>query len=142
MAAVPKSLGALPPFVLQYDPSNAPVVQVVVTGEGYTGPQLYDYAFNNIEPLLEGISGVACAAPDGGRLRQINVVVDPLKAQARNLTATDIAEAVRKSNSPAVRRIHRTEFRCERVHERRAASGQDNWGGDREGRERRPGARE
>ena len=59
------------------DPSNAPVVQVVVTGAGYTGPQLYDYAFNNIEPLLEGISGVASAAVDGGRMRQINVVVDP-----------------------------------------------------------------
>jgi multidrug efflux pump subunit AcrB len=99
MAAVPKSLGVLPPFVLQYDPSNAPVCQVVVTGEGYTGPQLYDYAFNNIEPLLEGISGVASAAPDGGRLRQINVVVDALKAQARNLTAVDVSEAVGKSNA-------------------------------------------
>ena len=30
MAAVPKSLGVLPPFVLQFDPSNAPVVQVTV----------------------------------------------------------------------------------------------------------------
>jgi multidrug efflux pump subunit AcrB len=99
MAAVPKSLGVLPPFVLQYDPANAPVCQVVVTGEGYTGPQLYDYAFNNIEPLLEGISGVASAAPDGGRLRQINVVVDPVKAQARNLTAIDVAAAVRTSNA-------------------------------------------
>ena len=98
MAAVPKSLGVLPPFVLQYDPSNAPVVQVVVTGEGYTGPQLYDYAFNNIEPLLEGITGVASAAPDGGRMRQINVVVDPAKAQARELTSADIAAAVSKSN--------------------------------------------
>ena len=84
MAAIPKSLGVLPPFVLQYDPSNAPVVQVVVSGAGYTGPQLYDYAFNNIEPLLEGIHGVASAAPDGGRMRQINVVVDPMKAQARS----------------------------------------------------------
>src|SRR5580700_7970112 len=99
MAAIPKSLGVLPPFVLQYDPSNAPVVQVVVTGEGYTGPQLYDYAFNNIEPLLEGIPGVASAAPDGGRLRQINVVVDPLKAQARNLTALDVSRAVSASNA-------------------------------------------
>src|SRR5208283_3762684 len=50
MAAVPKSLGVLPPFVLQYDPSNAPVVQVVVTGVGYTSPQLYDYAMNYVEP--------------------------------------------------------------------------------------------
>jgi multidrug efflux pump subunit AcrB len=99
MAAVPKSLGVLPPFVLQYDPSNAPVCQVVVTGAGYTGPQLYDYAFNSIEPLLEGISGVASAAPDGGRLRQINVVVDPVKAQSRRLTATEVAAAVSSSNA-------------------------------------------
>ncbi len=99
MAAVPKSLGVLPPFVLQYDPSNAPVVQVVVTGAGYTGPQLYDYAFNAIEPLLEGIPGVASAAPDGGRQRQINVVVDPVKAQARKVTSADVAAAVGKSNA-------------------------------------------
>ncbi len=99
MAAVPKSLGVLPPFVLQYDPSNAPVCQVVISGAGYTGPQLYDYAFNNIEPLLEGISGVASAAPDGGRLRQINVIVDPVKAQARRLTATEVAAAVASSNA-------------------------------------------
>jgi multidrug efflux pump subunit AcrB len=99
MAAVPKSLGVLPPFVLQYDPSNAPVAQVVVSGAGYTGPQLYDYAFNNIEPLLEGISGVASAAPDGGRQRQINVVVDPTKAQARQVTTQEIAQAVSNSNA-------------------------------------------
>ncbi len=99
MAAIPKSLGVLPPFVLQYDPSNAPVVQVVVSGAGYTGPQLYDYAFNFVEPLLEGIHGVASAAPDGGRMRQINVVVDPMKAQARRVTAEDVAAAVAKSNA-------------------------------------------
>jgi multidrug efflux pump subunit AcrB len=99
MAAIPKSLGVLPPFVLQYDPSNAPVVQVVVSGGGLTGPQLYDYAFNFIEPVLEGISGVASAAVDGGRMRQINVVVDPAKAQARNLTAADISSAVAQANA-------------------------------------------
>ncbi|PWU25058.1 MAG: hypothetical protein C5B48_03235 [Candidatus Rokuibacteriota bacterium] len=99
MAAVPKSLGVLPPFVLQFDPSNAPVVQVAVWGEGFSGPQLYDYAFNNIEPQLEGISGVASAALNGGRQRQINVVVDPIKAQARGLTAEDVADAVHDSNA-------------------------------------------
>jgi multidrug efflux pump subunit AcrB len=99
MAAVPKSLGVLPPFVLQYDPSNAPAVQVVVSGGGMSGPQLYDYAFNFIEPVLEGISGVASAAVDGGRMRQINVVVDPAKAQARRITSSDIAQAVAQSNA-------------------------------------------
>ncbi len=99
MSAVPKSLGVLPPFVLQYDPSNAPVVQVAVYGGGLSGPQLYDYAFNNIEPSLEGIPGVASAALNGGRQRQINIIVDPTRAQARSLTSTDVASTVALSNA-------------------------------------------
>ncbi len=99
MAAVPKTLGVVPPFVLQYDPANAPAVQVIVTGGGLTGPQLYDYAFNSIQPILEGIPGVASAAPSGGRQRQINVIVDPTAAQARGITATDISNAVASSNA-------------------------------------------
>src|SRR5512135_2199365 len=99
MSAVPKSLGVLPPFVLQYDPSNAPVIQVAVSGEGFTGPQLFDYAQNNIEPVLEGIPGVASAAPNGGRQRQINVIVDRSRAQARGLTSDRIADAVRQANA-------------------------------------------
>jgi multidrug efflux pump subunit AcrB len=99
MAAVPKSLGVLPPFVLQFDPTNAPVLQVVVMGGGLTGPQLYDYAMNNIEPLLEGIPGVASAAPNGGTQRQINVVVDRAAAQSRGVTAEDISAAVAQSNA-------------------------------------------
>jgi len=99
MAAVPKSLGVLPPFVLQYDPANAPVIQVAVYGGGLSGPQLYDYALNDIEPLLEGISGVASASVNGGTVRQINVVVDAGKAQARGLTSSDVAAAVGRANA-------------------------------------------
>lgn len=73
MSAVPKSLGVLPPFVLQFDPSNAPVAQVAVYGGGLPSPKLYDYALNQIEPLLEGIPGVASASLNGGRQRQINL---------------------------------------------------------------------
>src|SRR5262249_38702431 len=85
MSAVPKSLGILPPFVLQYDPSNAPVVQVAVYGGGLSGPQLYDYAQNEVEPLLEGISGVASASVNGGRQRPVNAVRDPRQAPAADL---------------------------------------------------------
>jgi multidrug efflux pump subunit AcrB len=99
MAAVPKSLGVLPPFVLQYDPSNAPVVQVTVSGGGLSGPQLYDYALNYIEPILEGISGVASASINGGRQRQINVIVDLSSAQARGITSSDVAAAVAQANA-------------------------------------------
>ncbi|HZZ83616.1 MAG TPA: efflux RND transporter permease subunit [Anaeromyxobacteraceae bacterium] len=99
MSTVPKTLGVLPPFVLQYDPSNQPVVQVAVSGGGLVGPQIYDYAINNIEPVLEGIPGVASAAPNGGRVRQINVVVDPASSQARAVTSSEVAAAVARSNA-------------------------------------------
>lgn len=99
MSSVPKTLGIIPPFILQYDPSNAPVLQVAVYGKGISAAQLYDYAANNIEPLIEGIPGVASAAPDGGKERQINVVVDPAKAAARGLSSSDIAKAVDKANA-------------------------------------------
>src|SRR5258705_9971688 len=99
MAAIPKSLGVIPPFVLQYDPSNAPVIQVAVSGGGLSGPQLYDYAYNHIEPLIEGIPGVASASVDGGRMRQINVVVDPVRAQGRGVTSSDVASAVSRANA-------------------------------------------
>ncbi|HEX4459183.1 MAG TPA: efflux RND transporter permease subunit [Polyangia bacterium] len=99
MAGAPKSLGLLPPFVLQYDPSNAPVCQVVITGSGYTSSQLYDYAQNHVEPMIEGIDGVGSAPVDGGRPRQINVVVDPVKALARHITAEDVAAAVSRANA-------------------------------------------
>ena len=99
MAGAPKSLGLLPPFVLQYDPSNAPVCQIVITGAGFSGSQLYDYAQNYIEPQIEGIDGVGSAPVDGGRPRQINVVVDPVKSATRHVTAEDIAAAVSRSNA-------------------------------------------
>jgi len=99
MSSVPKSLGVLPPFVLQYDPSNAPVVQIAISGGGLSGPQLYDYAQNTIEPIIEGIPGVASASVNGGRQRQINVIVDPVRARARGVTAEEVAEAVRRSNA-------------------------------------------
>lgn len=99
LSSVPKSLGVVPPFVLQFDPTNAPVIEVAVSGGGMTGPQLYDYAQNEIEPRLEGIGGVASAAPNGGRERQINVVVDPRAAASRGLTTGEVAQAVARANA-------------------------------------------
>ncbi|WP_394823137.1 efflux RND transporter permease subunit [Pendulispora albinea] len=99
MSSVPKSLGVVPSFVLQYDPTNAPVVQIAVYGGGLSGPRIYDYAANVIEPVLEGIPGVASAAPDGGRERQINVVVDPVRASARGITGAEVSAAVARANA-------------------------------------------
>jgi multidrug efflux pump subunit AcrB len=99
MSSVPKTLGIIPPFILQYDPSNAPVIQIAVHGQGLTPAQLYDYAANNVEPLIEGIPGVASASVNGGKERQINIVVDPVKATARGLSSSDVAKAIERANA-------------------------------------------
>jgi len=99
LSSVPKTLGIIPPFILPYDPSNAPIMQIAVYGGGLTAAQLYDYAANNVEPLIEGIAGVASASPNGGKERQINVVVDPAKAAARGLASGDVAKAIERSNA-------------------------------------------
>ncbi len=124
MSAVPKSLGVLPPFVLQYDPSNAPVVQVAVAGGGLTGPQLYDYALNNIEPLLEGIPGVASAshqrrpaAPDQRRRRPGQ------GAGARRHLDRRRRRGARLERALALGRVHLAQVRRQRLHQRRARRG-------------------
>ncbi|MDF2694129.1 MAG: Cobalt-zinc-cadmium resistance protein CzcA, partial [Labilithrix sp.] len=99
MSSVPKTLGIIPPFILQYDPSNAPVMQIAVSGGGLSASQIYDYAANNVSPLIEGIPGVASASVNGGKERQINVVVDPVKAAARGLSSSDVAKAIERSNA-------------------------------------------
>ncbi|MFT3707268.1 MAG: efflux RND transporter permease subunit [Archangium sp.] len=99
MSSVPKTLGVIPPFVLQYDPSNAPIAQIAVYGGNLSAPQIYDYAANVVEPRIEGIAGVASASPNGGRERQINVVVDPTRAAALGVTSSDVAQAVERSNA-------------------------------------------
>jgi multidrug efflux pump subunit AcrB len=76
MSSVPKTPGVLPPFVRQYDPSNAPVVQVAVHGGGLRGPELHDFAVNTVEPILEGIPGVASVSPNGGTLPTQFVAID------------------------------------------------------------------
>jgi multidrug efflux pump subunit AcrB len=42
---------------------------------------------------------VASASINGGRQRQINVIIDPVKAQARGITSDDVARAVHESNA-------------------------------------------
>jgi multidrug efflux pump subunit AcrB len=65
--------GIKQPFIVRFDLSNLPVVLVTASGGGLDERQLYDLAYNTIEPQLERLGGVASASVDGGRVRQITV---------------------------------------------------------------------
>ena len=43
------------------------------SGGGLDEKQLYDLAYNTVEPQIEQLPGVASANVDGGKIRQITV---------------------------------------------------------------------
>ena len=97
MQALPP--GVSQPFVLKFDVANIPVAQVVVRGGGLDARQLYDVAFNAIEPQLERIPGVSQAFVRGGLVRQFNVNVDPHRLGAAGLSLPDVAGAITRFNA-------------------------------------------
>ncbi len=90
--------GIQQPFVLKFDITNIPVAQVAVSGEGLDERQLYDIAYNTIEPQLERLPGVANATVGGGKTREIEVKVQADALRARGLGILDVVDAVRTSN--------------------------------------------
>ena len=90
--------GIQQPFVLKFDITGIPVVSVAVSGEGLDERQLYDLAYNVIEPQLERLPGVASATVGGGKTRETEVMVERDALRARGLGILDVVNAVRSSN--------------------------------------------
>jgi len=81
------------------------------------GPQLYDYALNYIEPLLEGIPGVASASITAAANGRSTSSVDPTRAQARGLTPPMWPVRSRSPCVAALRRAHLAQIRRQRLHQ-------------------------
>ena len=90
--------GILPPYVLKYDASSVPIVQLSLGGTSLSQQQLYDLGQNFIRPQLATINGAAVPLPYGGEQRSIMIDADPLKLAAYHLTNSDISTAINKQN--------------------------------------------
>src|SRR5580704_10089862 len=86
--------GIEPPWVVKYDASSVPVLQLSLTSDRLNEQQLYDYGYYNLRQQLAPIPGVTFPTPDGGKYRQIMVDIDSLKLQSRGLTPADAVNAV------------------------------------------------
>src|SRR5438477_2260615 len=90
--------GIKQPFIVRFDLSNIPVALVTVAGGGLDERQLYDLAYNTIEPQLERLGGVASASVDGGKVRQITVNLNRDQLYAERPSVLDEVRAVTESN--------------------------------------------
>ena len=83
---------------MKFDLSNIPVCLITVSGGGLDEKQLYDLAYNTIEPQIERINGVASANVDGGKIRQIAVNLDRDLLYAKAISVLDVVRSVNDAN--------------------------------------------
>lgn len=89
--------GVSQPVALRFDITNLPVCNIAMSGN-MDERDLYDLAFNTIEPQIEHQPGVASAQVLGGRIREIHVVLNRDRLEALQLPVATVFTAVANSN--------------------------------------------
>jgi multidrug efflux pump subunit AcrB len=90
--------GMTPPNIVQFNASNVPVVQLTMTSDTLPEEKIFDYATNFIRIKLFTIPGLSTPAPYGGKLRQINIDLDPVALAGKGLSPADVVNALQASN--------------------------------------------
>lgn len=91
--------GTLPPVVLKFDASSLPVCLITLKGEGLDETQLHDLGQFNVRNQIAGVPGASVPQPFGGKYRQIQVYVDPVKLEAHQLSPMDVVRSVNQANA-------------------------------------------
>ena len=89
--------GVSQPISLRFDITNLPICNVAVSGD-MDERDLYDLAYNTIEPQIEHLPGVASAQVTGGKIREIHVTLDRNRLEAMNMPVIAVLNAVANSN--------------------------------------------
>jgi multidrug efflux pump subunit AcrB len=90
--------GITPPLILNYDASTVPVIQVTTSGTGLSEQKILDLTQNFMRPALTTIPGVAIPYSYGGKVRQLQLDLNPQALQAKGLSAQDVGVALANQN--------------------------------------------
>jgi len=90
--------GITPPYVLSYNASSVPVLQLSLSSTKLPQRELFDQAQNFIRPQLATVEGAAVPSPYGGKMLQVQVDLDQRAMQQHNVSAEDVLNAVSAQN--------------------------------------------
>jgi multidrug efflux pump subunit AcrB len=90
--------GASPPFIVTYNASSVPILQLALSGKGLSEQQLFDIGANFIRVGLATVQGAVLPAPYGGKQRQIEVDLNIRALQAKGISPSDVVTAVGTQN--------------------------------------------
>lgn len=86
-----------PPQIAKIDPDAAPLLYVAVRGPGEP-QELTQFVDEEIKQRLEGKGGVGSVQILGGREREIQVELDPIRLEAQGLGIADVRSALMREN--------------------------------------------
>ena len=90
--------GSYPPFVLKYDASSVPILQLGLSGQGLSESDLYDDGLQFIRPRLANVKGASVPLPYGGKVKQVMVDLDPNLMFSHHISPVDVGQAVAQQN--------------------------------------------
>jgi multidrug efflux pump subunit AcrB len=90
--------GTTPPFILAYNASSVPILQLALESPSLSETQIFDMANSIVRPALSTIAGASMPYPYGGKQRQVQVDIDPEALRAKGLSAADVSNAIGLQN--------------------------------------------
>jgi multidrug efflux pump subunit AcrB len=91
-------VGTQPPLVMNYSASSVPILQLGLSSDSISESQLNDLGINFVRPQLVTVPGAVVPYPYGGKMRQVQVSLDPALMQQKGLSPQDILSALQQQN--------------------------------------------
>ncbi|HEX4388491.1 MAG TPA: efflux RND transporter permease subunit [Steroidobacteraceae bacterium] len=91
--------GTTPPFILAYNASSVPIVQLALSSASLSEAQLFDLANSILRTGLASVQGASMPYPYGGLQRQVQVDLNPDALRAQGLSGNDVTNAISNQNS-------------------------------------------
>lgn len=90
--------GTQPPLIVRYNATDVPVLQLGLSSDSLSEPQITDYAATRIRPQVSTVPGSRLSQPFGGKTRQIMVDLEPEQLLAHGVTPEEVVNAVSAQN--------------------------------------------
>src|SRR5437899_8738394 len=90
--------GIFPPLILQYNAASVPVLLASLSSDQLPEQQLNDLGNNFIRTQLVTVQGSAIPVPYGGKLRMVNVDIDPDALYSRGLSPQAASKSILTQN--------------------------------------------
>jgi CzcA family heavy metal efflux pump len=90
--------GTPPPFVLAYNASSVPILQLALSSDSLPEAKLYDLGNTILRTQLATIAGASIPFPYGGKQRQVQVDLDPQQLRANGLSGNDVVKSIGEQN--------------------------------------------